>query len=70
MDRIQDMASGFNPADIQQYLQGVDWPIGKDDLVTVLQRNGAPSQLVDKIRGSEQSQFNGPQDVMRSAQGS
>ncbi|HEV2126476.1 MAG TPA: DUF2795 domain-containing protein [Chloroflexota bacterium] len=70
MDRIKDMASGFNPADIQQYLQGVDWPIGKDDLVAVLQSNGAPGQLVDKIRGSDQSRFNGPQDVVSSAQGS
>lgn len=63
MDRLKDMASGFNPADIQKYVQGVDWPIGKDDLVAVLQQNGAPSQIVDKVRGSDQSQFNGPQDV-------
>jgi hypothetical protein len=70
VDRIKDMASGFNPADIQQYLQGVDWPIGKDDLVAVLQRNGAPSHVVDKIRGSDQSQFNGPQDVVSTAQAS
>lgn len=67
MDRIKDMASGFNPADIQKYLQGVTWPIGKDDLATILQRNGAPSQLVDKIQGSERNEFNDPQDVIKSA---
>ncbi len=70
MDRIKDMASGFNPGDIQQYLQGVSWPIGKDDLVGALQSNGAPSQLTDKIKGSNQSQFNGPEDVASAAQGS
>ena len=69
MDRIKDMAGGMNPAEIQKRLEGVNWPIEKDDLVTVLQRNGAPEQLVDKVQESDLSQFNGIQDVMDSAQG-
>lgn len=70
MDRIKEMAGGFNPADFQQYLQGVSWPVGKDDLVSVLRNNGAPDQIVSRIQGSNKSQFNGPDDVMSSAQGS
>ena len=69
MDRMKDMAGGMNPAEIQKRLEGVNWPIEKDDLVTVLQRNGAPEQLVDKVQESDLSQFNGIQDVMDSAQG-
>ena len=70
VDRIEDMAGAFNPGGIQQYLQDISWPIGKDDLTQVLQRNGAPSRVVDNIQGSNQSQFDGPEDVMNAAQGS
>ena len=70
VDRIEDMAGAFNPGGIQQYLQDISWPIGKDDLTRVLQRNGAPSRVVDNIQGSNQSQFDGPEDVMNAAQGS
>lgn len=69
MDRIKDMAGGINPTDIQKHLEGVTWPVGKDDLVQVLQRNGAPDKVVDKIQESDLSQFNGIQDVMSSATG-
>ena len=69
MDRIKDMAGGINPAEIQKHLEGVTWPLGKDDLVQVLQRNGAPEKVVDKIQESDLSQFNGIQDVMSSATG-
>lgn len=70
VDRIEDMAGAFNPGGIQQYLRGISWPIGKDDLAQVLRRNGAPSQVVDNIQGSDQRQFDGPEDVMNAAQGS
>ncbi len=70
MDRIKDMASGFNPADLQKYVQDVNFPISKDDLMSQIQGKGAPSDMVDKIRNSDMAEFNGPQDVMSAVQGS
>lgn len=64
MDRLKDMAGGFNPADIKKYLEGVTWPIGKDDLVNVLKQNGAPDGIVSKVQGSDASQFQDQNDVL------
>jgi hypothetical protein len=64
MDKLKDMASGFNPGDFKKYLSGVTWPIGKDDLVNVLRQNGAPDGIVSKVEGSDASQFNDENDVL------
>lgn len=64
---MQNLGS-FNPMDIQKYLQGVTWPVGKDDLVTVLRNNGAPNEIVSKLQGSSKGTFNSPEDVMSEVQ--
>lgn len=64
MDKLKDMAGGFNPGDIKKYTQGVSWPIGKDDLVSVLKQNGAPDTVVSKVQGSDASQFQNEGDLM------
>jgi hypothetical protein len=58
------MASGFNPADIQKYLEGVTWPIGKDDLVNVLKQNNAPDGVVNKVQDTDVSQFMNQGDLL------
>lgn len=63
-DKLKDMASGFNPADIQKYLEGVTWPIGKDDLVNVLKQNNAPDGVVNKVQDTDVSQFMNQGDLL------
>jgi len=64
MDKLKNMAGGFNPGDIKKYTEGVSWPIGKDDLVNVLKQNGAPEGVVSKIEGSDAKEFKDQGDVM------
>lgn len=64
MDRLKDMASGFNPGDLKKYTQGVSWPIGKDDLVNVLRQNGAPDMITSKVQGSDADRFENEGDLM------
>lgn len=64
MDKIKNMAGGFNPDDIKKYTQGVSWPIGKDDLVNVMKQNGAPDGVVSKVQDSSASQFQNEGDLM------
>lgn len=67
MDKLKDMAGGFNPGDIKKYTQGVSWPIGKDDLVTVLKQNGAPDSVTSKVQGTDADQFKDEGDVLSKA---
>ncbi len=69
MDRIQDMASGFDPADVQGYLQGIDFPSSKDEVASGVQRNGGAGDIVDKIKNAAQERFDSPQDVLAAIKG-
>lgn len=64
MDKLKGMAGDLNPAELQQHLQGVSWPIGKDDLVTTLKQKGAPEGVVSKVEGADTDQFRDQNDVI------
>lgn len=64
MDKLKNMAGGLNPDDLKKYTRGVDWPIGKDDLVAVMKQNGAPDSIVSKVQGSDADKFENENDVV------
>jgi len=64
MDKLKDMAGGFNPGDIQKFTEGVSWPIGKDDLAAILKQKGAPDSVVSKVQDSDASEFKDQGDVL------
>ena len=70
MDRIKDMASNVNPADIQKQLKGVNFPASKDEVASQVQSNGGSSDIVDKIKNAATDKFNSPQDVIGAITGS
>jgi hypothetical protein len=70
MDRMKNMMGGLNMADIQKYVQGINFPIGKDDLISALKNNGAPNDLVSKIQSASKNRFGSVQEVISSATGS
>jgi hypothetical protein len=57
-DKIKDLLGGGKGGDLgdlplggyEKYLEGVTYPIGVDDLLEVLQNNGAPAKLVDMVK--------------------
>ena len=64
-----DQLGGFNPQDLQKYLQGVNWPADKEQVANKAEGNGAPQGLLEQIRNLGGGQFNGPQDVIGKLQG-
>ena len=60
---------GFNPQDAQQYLQGVNWPADKQEVVDKAEGNGAPQPMLEKLKSLGGGQFSGPQDVIGKLQG-
>ena len=69
MDRLTGMAGDAAGGGIGEALQGVSWPIGRDDLAALLEQRGVPSQVVDRIRGSDTDQFSSQDDVMSKVSG-
>ena len=54
----------FNPDDAQQYLEGADYPATKDDVASTAESNGAPDELVERIRALSTPEFSSPEEVV------
>ena len=54
---------------LQQYLQGVNFPAQKDEVASNAEGNGAPQNVVDAIRNASQNQFNSQDEVLQAVQG-
>ena len=60
----------FNPEDIKQHLEGVNWPADKEQVASQAESNGAPGPVVDQLRERlPEGEFSGPQDVVSKLQG-
>ena len=56
--------------EVQQYIGGISFPAGKEEVASEAESNGAPQSVVDRIRNAAMEQFSGPEDVMEAVRGS
>ena len=54
---------------LQQHLPNVNFPASKDEVLSELQNNNAPQEVVDKVRNSGKDNFNSADEVLQSVQG-
>ena len=54
----------FNPDDAQQYLDGVEYPASKEDVIAAAENNGAPDTMIQMLGGLSRPEFDSPEDVM------
>ena len=54
---------------LQQYLQGVEFPAQKEEVASNAESNGAPQDVVDQIRNAATERFNSPEEVLQVIRG-
>jgi hypothetical protein len=54
---------------LQQYLQGVNFPADKEEVASNAESNNAPQELVQQIRNSGTQTFNSADEVLQTVQG-
>ena len=54
----------INPDDAQQYLNGVEYPASKEDVVSAAENNGAPDDLLRMIAGLSRPEFSEQEQVL------
>ena len=54
---------------LQQYVQGVNFPAQKEEVASNAESNGAPQNIVDGIRNAAQNQFNSQDEVLQAVKG-
>jgi hypothetical protein len=52
-----------------QYLPNLNFPADKDEVVSNLQSNDAPQEVVDRVRNSGKDTFNSVDEVLQTVQG-
>jgi hypothetical protein len=52
-----------NPVQVQKFLKGVDYPVGKQDILRVAQQNGADENVRKVLERLPDQTFNSPNDV-------
>lgn len=62
--------SNFNPQDLQQYLQNINWPANKDQIVGEAQNNNAPGDVINQLKNNlDPGQYSDPQQVLSNITG-
>jgi hypothetical protein len=54
---------------LQQQLPNVNFPASKDEVLSDLQSNNAPQEVVDRVRNSSKDNFNSADEVLQTVQG-
>jgi hypothetical protein len=54
---------------LQQFVQGVNFPAQKEEVASNAESNGAPQDLVSQIRNSAIERYNSPEEVLQAVQG-
>jgi hypothetical protein len=58
-----------NLGQLQQLLPDVDFPASKDEVLSDLQNNDAPQEVVDQVSNSSKDTFNSADEVLQTVQG-
>lgn len=53
----------INPIQLQKFLKGAEYPLGRDELVTLAQGNDADDDALEALRAIPDRQYDGPNAV-------
>ena len=61
-----DFLKNILPGNFERYLRGIDFPIGKQELLRRLKQNGAPGVVVDQVgKRLPEGEYRSPQDLIK-----
>jgi len=61
--------SNLDVGQLQQFLPNLDYPAGKDQVISEVQNNGAPQEVIDGVKNSSTETFNSADEVLQAVQG-
>lgn len=47
---MDNIPGGGSLGNVQQYFEGVDFPLNKEDAISAAENNGAPEQVVNQLQ--------------------
>ncbi len=62
-NKLQEVSVDFNPDDAPQYLEGVDYPASKEEVISAAEGNGAPDTMIRMLEGLSRPEYSGAEQV-------
>ena len=54
----------FDPEEARQYIEGVNYPANKEEIVNTADNNDAPEELLDMLGTMDRPEYNEEEDVI------
>jgi hypothetical protein len=68
-DAGQEQGGNLEASTLQYYLRGIgSFPAQKEEVASTAESNGAPQDMVERIRNADTERFSSPEEVMRALQ--
>jgi hypothetical protein len=61
--------SNLDLGQLQQYLPNLNFPASKDEVISEVQNNGAPQDVIEQIKNSSTDTFSNADEVLETVQG-
>lgn len=65
MDMFKDKANDLMGSGIGAHLKDINFPASKDEVLRQLEQKGVPSQILDRVRNVDTSQFDSIDDLKK-----
>jgi hypothetical protein len=60
-----DFIRKYLPGGVEKYIEGIEFPIGKEDALNKLQENGAPGMVINQLQQRlPEGEYGSPQEVV------
>ena len=59
----------LNLGQLQQFLPDLNFPANKDEVLSTLQSNNAPQEVLDRVSNAQTDTFNSAEEVLQTVQG-
>jgi hypothetical protein len=69
LGNLGDSLSNLDLQQLTQYLPNMDFPASKDEVVSEVQNNGAPQEVIDQLKNSSNDSFNNANEVLETVRG-
>ena len=66
---LGDVASDLGAGAISKYLDGITYPVSKDEVISALKNNGAPDSVVSQVDKLSAGSFDSADDIINQIKG-
>ena len=69
LGNLDDSLSNLDLGQLTQYLPNLDFPASKDEVVSEVQNNNAPQEVIDQLKNSSTDTFTNAEEVLETVRG-